>query len=129
MAEEFDKLHRLEEAYWHLRSRSNELKDGDNNTRYFHHKASSRTKQNLIRGMEDSNGRWLTSRTDIERLITAYFKNLFATSSPFGLPETLEGIDRVVTSEMNEVLDEEPTYDDLFQMHPTKALGLSLIHI
>lgn len=31
------KLHRLEESYWFLRVRSNELKDGDENTKYFHH--------------------------------------------------------------------------------------------
>lgn len=53
---ELDHLHRLEEAYWHMRSRSNELRDGDSNTKYFHHKASSRMKRNRIRGLEDSGG-------------------------------------------------------------------------
>ena len=28
------------EAYWYLRSRVAEVKDGDKNTQYFHHKAS-----------------------------------------------------------------------------------------
>lgn len=55
----------------------------------------------------------------------AYFENILATSSPTGCPEALEGIDRVVSNEMNNVLDEEPTYKEvreaLFQMHPTKA--------
>lgn len=44
---ELDDLHRVEEAYWHMRSRVNELKDGDNNTKYFNHKANSRQKRNL----------------------------------------------------------------------------------
>lgn len=109
MVVESDQLHRSEEAYWHMRLRSNELKDGDNNTKYFHYKTSSRKKQNLIRGLEDTSGRWMTSLTDIERLITTYFENIFATSSPFGLLEALEGIDNVVTQEMNDILDEEHT--------------------
>lgn len=132
MTSDLDKLHRMEEAYWHMRSRVNELKDGDSNTKYFHHKASSRKKRNLIRGLEDPNGNWLTSSVDIERLITAYFENIFATSSPMGFPEALEGIDHIVSAEMNSVLDEEPTYEEirtaLFQMHPTKAPGMDGFH-
>lgn len=132
MAVELEELHRMEEAYWHMRSRVNELKDGDNNTKYFHHKANSRKKRNLIRGLEDSNGNWLTSKVDIERLITTFFENIFATSSPVGFPEALEGIDRLVIDEMNAVLDVEPTHDEiratLFQMHPCKAPGIDGFH-
>ena len=56
LAKELDDLHRLEESYWHIRSRANEIKDGDNNSKYFHHKASSRKKRNTIVGFEDSQG-------------------------------------------------------------------------
>lgn len=115
-----------------MHSRVNELKDGDRNTKYIHHKANSRKKRNLIRGLEDSNGTWLTSSLDIERLITAYIENIFATSSPMGFPEALEGIDHIVSAKMNSILDEEPTYEEirttLFQMHPTKAPGMDGFH-
>ena len=56
MALDLDELHRIEEAYWHMRLRVNEIRYGDSNTKYFHHKASSQIKRNLIRGPEDSNG-------------------------------------------------------------------------
>lgn len=113
MSEELEGLHRVEEAYWHFRSRVNELKDGDKNTKYFQHKASSRKKRNLIRGLSHENGNWQTSKVDIERLVTAYFESIFATSSPSGFVEALEGISNVVTEEMNYLLDLEPTYDDV----------------
>lgn len=44
IASELDRLHGVEKAYWHLRSRVNELKDADKNTKYFHRKESSRIK-------------------------------------------------------------------------------------
>ncbi|KAL2904162.1 hypothetical protein RDABS01_002872 [Bienertia sinuspersici] len=50
LSNELDKLRRLEESYWHARSRANELRDGDKNTNYFHHKASQRRRRNFIKG-------------------------------------------------------------------------------
>lgn len=123
MANELDGLHRVEEAYWHLRSRVNELKDGDKNTKYFHHKANSRKKRNLIRGLMDDDGNWRMSKTDIERLVLVYFESIFAADTPYGFPEALQGIVSVVNDDMNQTLDEEPTKEDihtsLFQIHPT----------
>ncbi|XP_021770735.1 uncharacterized protein LOC110734917 [Chenopodium quinoa] len=64
-------------------------------------------------------------RVDLERLISAYFENLFATSSPTGFQDALERIESVVMEDMNAVLDCEPTDEEiksaLFQIHPNKA--------
>lgn len=40
LEKQLDELHEKQEAYWYLRSRVAEVKDGDKNTQYFHHKAS-----------------------------------------------------------------------------------------
>ena len=53
---ELDELHKLAESYWHMWSRANELKDGDENSKHFHNKASSRRRRNLIKGLNDENG-------------------------------------------------------------------------
>ena len=84
----------------------------------------------MIRGLIDGDGK--TSKVGIERLVTAYFKSIFATSSPSGFAEALEGISTVVTEDMNRLLDMETSYEEirtiLFQMHPTKAPCIDSFH-
>ena len=133
LADELDSLHKLEESYWHLRSRSNELRDGDKKSQYFHHKVNSRQWRNSIKGLTDpSDGVWKTSKLDIERRITAYYQNLFQSSSPSGFEEVVVGLGEVITEDMNEILDAVPTYVEvpcaIFQMHPTKAPGTDGFH-
>lgn len=108
-----------------MHSRVNELPDGDKNSNYFHHKADSRRRRNSNKGLFDDDGRWWTTKVDLERLITAYYEKLFSTSSPSGFSEALEGIDMQISEEMNDSLNADPTTEEIraavFQMHPTKA--------
>ncbi|XP_021730636.1 uncharacterized protein LOC110697570 [Chenopodium quinoa] len=74
---EIDELRRLEESYWHTRARSNELRDGDKNTEYFHHKASQRRAKNFISGLYDDSGVWRKSVDDMDGVISDYFGSFF----------------------------------------------------
>ena len=47
-----------EDEMWRQRSRINWLQSGDRNTRFFHEKASTRFKKNLIDRLLDAGGRW-----------------------------------------------------------------------
>lgn len=105
LAEELDSLHNIGESYWHLRSKANELRDGDKISKYFHHKASSRRRRNTIKGLYDGDGKWLTNKVDLERIIRAYYNKLFATSSPTGFSAALDGIGMVVTDEIYDKLE------------------------
>lgn len=51
---EINDLRNAQESYWNIRAKANELNNGDKNTSYFHHKASSRRKRNTIRGIMDT---------------------------------------------------------------------------
>ena len=132
LSNELDELHRMEESYWYMRSRANEFIDGDKNSKHFHHKACSRRCRNLIKGLNDENGCWKTSKSDIERLITAYYESLFSTSSPSGFDNAVDGLGAIVTADMNDFLDTEPTTEEIrsatFQMHRTKAPGIDGFH-
>lgn len=73
IVDELDDLRRLEESYWHARARANELRDGDKNTKYFHHKASQRKKRNAIAGLFDGNEVWQSTKGEMDAIIAEYF--------------------------------------------------------
>jgi hypothetical protein len=62
-----------------------------------------------------------------ENVTVNYFRNMFATSYPTRMAETLSAVDKVVSEESNQRLLQPYTSDEvriaLFQMHPSKAPG------
>ncbi|XP_021732392.1 uncharacterized protein LOC110699204 [Chenopodium quinoa] len=60
LEKELQELNEKQEAHWLMRSRVAEIRDGDQNTSYFHHKASHRKAKNTIHGLFDSNNFWQT---------------------------------------------------------------------
>ncbi|XP_021734035.1 uncharacterized protein LOC110700740 [Chenopodium quinoa] len=127
LAEEINELRRMEESYWYTRSRANEMRDGDKNTAYFHRKASQRKKKNRIDGLFDLSGEWRTDEGQIRSIISEYFGSLFSTDNPTDFATALEGVERVVSDDMNNVMCSVPSSEEiknaLFQMHPNKAPG------
>ncbi|KAJ1418141.1 Zinc knuckle CX2CX4HX4C [Sesbania bispinosa] len=79
-----------EEKWWAQRSRALWLKEGDKNTRFFHNKASQRKKTNWVDDIKDDNGVEYSEESDIARVMTDFFLNLFSTSFPRHDPEVLE---------------------------------------
>ncbi|XP_021763810.1 uncharacterized protein LOC110728475 [Chenopodium quinoa] len=132
LSEEIDQLQLLEESYWHVRARTNELRDGDKNTSYFHHKASARKAKNMIVGLEDSNGQWIQDEKGISEVVTNYFSQLFTTEGVVDFDEALMGITHGITETMNDELCMVPTANEveiaLFDMHPNKAPGTDGMH-
>ncbi|KAK8670746.1 hypothetical protein V6N13_037364 [Hibiscus sabdariffa] len=70
---ELSHLLKVQEAYWAQRSRVLWLSAGDQNTSFFHAKASARKKKNAILGLYDCDGRWQTSTAEVLRVASDYF--------------------------------------------------------
>ena len=81
-----------EEKLWQQRSKLHWLKEGDQNTRYFHGKASQRCRKNCIKRLRNQNGEWVDGDDQIARLFIDYYSELFTTSNPTQLVEVLENI-------------------------------------
>ncbi|KAG4109648.1 hypothetical protein ERO13_1Z049493v2 [Gossypium hirsutum] len=58
-------LYDVEEKYWALRARSQWLREGDRNTRYFHVRVSGRRRKNKISRRKDEQGNWHDNEEEI----------------------------------------------------------------
>lgn len=78
---ELNELLDREEVIWRQRSHVQCLKEGDANTKFFHHRASARQKKNKITKMKDESNVVHRDLLEIERVAAAYFLELFRSSN------------------------------------------------
>ena len=110
------------------RSRINWFQDGDQNTRFFHSKASTRYQKNFISGVMDSNDCWQEDMRKVEEIVINYYSNLFSSSNPSQFTELIEAVEPKVSQDMNNMLTRDfqgaEVKAALNQMYPLKAPGL-----
>jgi hypothetical protein len=95
---------RKEELHWCQRSHAVWLKAGDKNTKYFHHRATQRQRKNWIQVLLDSSDVWQEEVVNIATIIEQYFSDIFSTSNPLQIGQTIDVMDTVVTQEHNSTL-------------------------
>ena len=124
---ELNRLCEKEEQMWHQRSRLQWIKCGDRNTQFFHGTATQRKQTNFIKGLRDSEGRWQSEEDTYTKIFVDYYADLFTTSNPQNLENIVEGVQRVVTEEMNSKLTATYTMEEVVvaikEMAPLKAPG------
>lgn len=118
-----------EEIYWKQRLRADWLREGDNNTKFFHAKSSAYKRKKKIWGIENSHGSQLKEKEEIESEFSSYFQEFFTTTSPTPnqIKAVLKEMPAKVSPKMNAQLEKRFTVEDiaeaLSQMCPTKAPG------
>jgi hypothetical protein len=116
-----------EEMLWLQRSRIDWLRDGDRNTKFFHHRAVWRARKNKILKLRDENGVVNTVPTDMQRMSVSYFKSLYTRDPSLDHGEISELVNEKINTEMNDQLcndfSDEEISDALFQIGPLKAPG------
>lgn len=78
---EFLKLLEQKEIFWQQRANQFWLREGDQNTRFFHNFASGKKKNNQLSGLRDKIGEWKEDVADMQDIIVEYFSNLFMSST------------------------------------------------
>ncbi|KAJ9545526.1 hypothetical protein OSB04_025233 [Centaurea solstitialis] len=115
-----------EEEHWRQRSKAFWLKDGDNNTKFFHAYANGRRKINRIIKLKDDDGQWVEEVTGLNNLVNEYFTRLFSAST--GNPHMISNLVKNKLSardieRLEMSFTKEEFREALFQMHPDKSPG------
>jgi len=89
---------------WNQRSKTDWLRYGDQNSKYFHCCATERNKRNFISGLKDDLGLCVEDENQIGDLLNSFYSSLFSFSSPSEFDKVLDGVEARVTPEMNKDL-------------------------
>ena len=106
LKKEINELLLREEVMWTQRSRVQWLCAGDKSTKIFHTRASQRWRKNVIEGIRDSNGVWVSQDQEIADVALKYFQGIFSTSTPptRTISEVLEQVPHKFSLDMNRIL-------------------------
>ena len=103
------------------------LREGDRNKRYFHAKTKQRRAKNRITRLKNSMNQWVGTEEGIEEVATTYFQQLFTSSNPTSIDDTIRHIAVKVNYEMNHRLLRIPLDEEIreatFAISPEKAPG------
>lgn len=123
---EFMKLLEKQEVYWKQRAKQFWLKEGDQNTRFFHNFASGRKKNNQLVRLKDKRGDWKEDREEIQHIVTEYFEDLFQASEMAGELTDREKVNQVTGAQNRELekpITREEVKNAVFAMYLDKSLG------
>ncbi|XP_060972000.1 uncharacterized protein LOC115703869 [Cannabis sativa] len=114
------------ESYWKQRAKQFWLREGDQNSSYFHKAASRRKKNNQITQLRDNNGNWVSWDSGLTTVVADYFNELF-TASGSVCTEVVDcvpsSVPNFVNMELCQPIEDEEVRKAVFQMHPDKSPG------
>uniref|UniRef100_A0A2N9G4J9 Reverse transcriptase zinc-binding domain-containing protein n=1 Tax=Fagus sylvatica TaxID=28930 RepID=A0A2N9G4J9_FAGSY len=124
---ELEEWQERDELKWRQKSRELWLKEGDQNSRFFHLSTIIRRRRNYINEIKANDGSWLNSRKDIGDYFTAKFIDLYQSQHPQFPPNLEDLIEACISDAENEalcsVLSEYEIKRAVFEMNPLKAPG------
>lgn len=123
----FLKLLERQKIYWKQRAKQFWLREGDQNTKFFHRFVTGWKRQNKVTKLQDSSGKWKEDKEGIRQIITDYFSELFQSSGTCEILTEREKM-RQVTAKQNHNLNRPITSEEfklaVFAMHPDKSPGV-----
>lgn len=88
---------------WRQRSKALWLKEGDQNSKFFHTKAYQRRRRNSIWSLKNERGEWVHGEGR-DKLILDYFEKMFSSTYQRSQMDFLGSLEGRVTPTMNEAL-------------------------
>jgi len=82
MEDTLDGYLKQEELWWAQRAKVHWLQHGDQNTKFFHYKASQRKRKNYITTLQDPSGNAWQDSAEFPSIFCDYFQTIFDSSNP-----------------------------------------------
>lgn len=118
---EFFRLLNHREIYWKQIAKQFWLREGDQNSKYFHASVNARRRNNQISCLENSNGVWVGWKDGLEQVMQQYFQNIFLASDT-DWKEVVDSIVPSISSRQNGALlqpiSDKEVKEAFFHMHP-----------
>lgn len=102
-----DKLE-IQERYWKQKDNIKWLKEGDNNTKFFHQSVKIRRQKLSISRIRDTNGLWLTEQEEIANEAINAFQTQLNQDPIKCDKDLLEHIPASITSEQRKAMEAPP---------------------
>jgi hypothetical protein len=111
-----------EEQWWSQRAKVNWLLHGDKNSKFFHFKATQRQRKNRINYIFDNQGNNQTHNRDIQAVFQTYFSDLFSSSNPTDMQESMQVVANRVHPQMQAYLSQDFTAAEIsYATHQLKS--------
>ncbi|XP_052882734.1 uncharacterized protein LOC128291594 [Gossypium arboreum] len=94
---------------------------GDRNTTFFHNRASYHKKWNIVKRLEDENGRWIKGDNELLNLTTGYFVDLSSTKLVQDCQHLRAEVQPCIPGHLNEELSANFKEDELWEALKTMA--------
>lgn len=115
-----------QDMYWKQRAKLFWLKEGDQNTMFFHNAVRRRKQKNNIERLKSKEGNWVEKGTELDSLMVNYFSELF-TSVQGDTTPIIDCILSTVTEAQNNGMIRRVSMEEvktaLFDMKPDKSPG------
>ncbi|XP_033143430.1 uncharacterized protein LOC117132712 [Brassica rapa] len=92
---------KAEEMFWRQKSRVLWLREVDRNSKYFHALVKQRRARNRITQLLDGNGNMVDDEEGLVVIATSYFRQIFESSNPEDVAETLSEVPTTITGPIN----------------------------
>ncbi|CAI9274222.1 unnamed protein product [Lactuca saligna] len=125
---ELKKTYEKEECFLKQKAKIHWLKDGDNNSKFFHKTVKGRIHKSRIEAIMNKQGEWLEGE-DVYKEFVEYFKNFLGTDVPCGeifQPNSLfiKKLDLIAAAEMTKIVTNDEIKVALFDIDDDKSPGL-----
>lgn len=87
------------------------MQDGDQDTKFFHNKASNYKRRNKILRLKNQQGVWVLDEGDIANILRSYFIYIFITYNPYSFDDVLDSVNTCLSLDMIYHLTKEFSYE------------------